>query len=136
MEELINMAINLHLIFIVAMILLGLLNLFFIYSSNDFVLFTKKVKFVSPQYYMMLASIFFTGLMVLGVLKFTFTFDMLLMCIAWLIIFITSIKSFKIYKKTHPKDEIAKEAYKKFALKKYMLDVALLSFVSLFTYIW
>jgi hypothetical protein len=136
MEDLINMAINLHLIFIVAMVLLGALNLLFIYTSDSFFGFTKKIKFVSPQYYMMLASIFFTGLIVLGVSQFRFSFEIFLMIVAWFVIFIMSIKSFKIFKRTTKEGKIAKEAYKKFVIKKYSIDIILLILVGIYSYMW
>lgn len=136
MEDLIIMAINLHLIFIVAMVLLGLLNLYFIYASENFLSLTKKIKFVSPQYYMMFASIFFTGLIVLGVTQFKLSFEILLMILVWIIIFVTSIKSFKLYKRTRTSGKSAQEAYKKFVIKKYLIDAILLLVVGIYSYIW
>lgn len=136
MQDMIEMSIMLHVVFIYAMVFLGCINLYFILRGDGFVNFTKKIKFVSPQYYMMLSAIFFTGLIVLGVSRFDMTWSIVLMIIAWLLIFILSIKSFKIYKRTHIKNIDSQNAYKKFAIKKYSIDIFLLVIVSIISYIW
>lgn len=134
MDELVKLSIKLHVIFIYAMILLACINLALIALNKDFLTFTKKVRFFAPQYYMLLAAIFFTGLLVFAVTRFYLSLSVFLMIMSWLIIFVLSLKSHKVYKRTHPKDEEATKAYKKLVLRKYTLDMVLLAGVTLITY--
>lgn len=134
MDELVKLSIRLHVIFIYAMIFLACINFLLIASNKDFLTFTKRVRFLAPQYYMLLAAIFFTGLLVFAITRFDLTLRVAAMLIAWIAIFILSLKSYKVYKKIHPKDEVATKAYKKLVLKKYFIDIVLLVGVTLLTY--
>jgi hypothetical protein len=135
MDELVKLSVKLHVIFIYAMILIAFINLFFIMSNKEFLTFTKRVRFLAPQYYMFFSAVFFTGLLVFAVTRFSLSLSVLLMILVWVIIFITSIKTHKIYKKTHPKDEVATSAYKRFMIKKFIFDIVLLLGVTLLTYV-
>jgi hypothetical protein len=135
MDELVKLSIKLHVIFIYAMILIAIINLFFIVSNKDFLTFTKRVRFLAPQYYMFFSAVFFTGLLVLAVTRFSLSLSVLLMIFVWIVIFVTSIKSHKIYKKTHPKNEIATSDYKRFMIRKFLVDIVLLVGVTLLTYL-
>ncbi|WP_024954921.1 hypothetical protein [Sulfurospirillum arcachonense] len=117
MEELILTSIKFHKYFVYAMVLVAILNLFFIFTNKEF---SKKVKLINPIYYMFLAAVIFTGVLILGAYQFYMSHSVMLMIIVWLVIFIMSMKLFKIYKygtNVH---------YRAFAKKKYMLDIVLI----------
>lgn len=130
------MAINLHLVFIIAMIFIAILNLYFILFDKDFASFSQKIYFIAPQYYMVLAALFFTGIVVLGVTQMQLSLQVVVMIIAWFVIFITSIKNYKKYKltKTHPKNLEHQDAFRAFAKRKYSIDIAVIALTSLISY--
>lgn len=135
MEELYSMSVTLHWVFVLGMLLLAGVNLFFIIRHSEYITFAKKVQFVTPQYYMVMAALFFTGLIAMTVREFTMSVEIAVMILAWLFILLSSIRSYKIYKKTDSKDEEGKRYYRSFAKKKFLIDIALLSAVTLFSYL-
>jgi hypothetical protein len=117
MEELIVTATKYHQYFIGGMLIVALVNLYFIFSSEEF---SKKVKKVNPIYYALFASVAFTGVLVLGVNHLHMTHATYLMLVVWLVIFVMSMKLFKKYKYGTP------DEYRSFAKKKYILDIVLI----------
>ena len=117
MEELVTTAIKYHQYFIGAMLIIALINLYFIFTCKEF---SKKVKKVNPVYYAMLASVAFTGILVLGINSFHMTHVVYLMLVVFLVIFVMSMKLFKKYKYGSP------DEYRAFAKKKYILDIVLI----------
>ena len=118
MGELIITAIKYHQYFIGGMLIIALVNLYFIFTSKEF---SKKVKRVNPIYYGLFASVAFTGVFLLGVNHMYMTHATYLMVAVWLVIFVMSMKLFKKYKYGIPNE------YRSFAKKKYILDIALLT---------
>jgi len=117
MEELIQTSIKYHQYFIAGMLIVALVNLYFIYTDKDF---SKKVKKVNPVYYALFASIAFTGILVLGVNQLHVTHAVYLMIVVWVVIFVMSMKLFKKYKYGTPSE------YRAFAKKKYIIDIILI----------
>ncbi len=117
MEELLVTAIKFHVYFAVAMMIVALINLYFIFRDKEF---SKKVKKINPIYYALLASVAFTGVIILSVYMFEMTHAVYLMILVWFVIFIMSMKLFKKYKYGSPSE------YRAFAKKKYILDKVLL----------
>lgn len=118
MEELIQTAIKYHQYFIGGMLVVALVNLYFIYTDKEF---SKKVKKVNPVYYALFASVAFTGILVLGVNQLHVSHAVYLMIVVWVVIFIMSMKLFKKYKYGTP------DEYRAFAKKKYIIDIILIS---------
>jgi len=117
MEELINTTIKYHQYFIGGMLIVALLNLYFIYTDKEF---SKKVKKVNPVYYALFASVAFTGILVLGINQLHVTHAVYLMILVWTVIFVMSMKLFKKYKYGTP------DEYRSFAKKKYIIDIILI----------
>jgi hypothetical protein len=117
MEELIHTAIKYHQYFIGGMLIVALVNLFFIFTDKEF---SKKVKKVNPVYYALFASVAFTGVIILGVNQLHMTHGVYLMLVVWTFIFVMSMKLFKKYKYGTPSE------YRSFAKKKYILDIVLI----------
>jgi len=117
MEELINTTIKYHQYFIGGMLIVALLNLYFIYTDKEF---SKKVKKVNPVYYALFASVAFTGILVLGINQLHVTHAVYLMILVWTVIFVMSMKLFKKYKYG------TRDEYRSFAKKKYIIDIILI----------
>ncbi|MDA7847961.1 hypothetical protein N8972_00535 [Sulfurospirillum sp.] len=117
MEELVNTAIKYHQYFIAGMLLVALINLYFIFTCKEF---SKKVKKINPVYYALFASVAFTGILVLAANHMHMTHATYLMIVVWLVIFVMSMKLFKKYKYGNPNE------YRSFAKKKYILDIVLI----------
>ena len=117
MEELVSTAIKYHQYFIGGMLIVALVNLYFIFTNKDF---SKKVKKVNPVYYALFASVAFTGIIILAVNHMHMTHAVYMMIAVWLVIFVMSMKLFKKYKYGTPQE------YRSFAKKKYLIDIILI----------
>ena len=117
MEELIHTTIKYHQYFVGGMLIVALVNLYFIFTDEKF---SKKVKKVNPVYYAMFASVAFTGILVLGINQLHVTHAVYLMLLVWLVIFVMSMKLFKKYKYGTSSE------YRAFAKKKYIIDIILI----------
>lgn len=117
MEELVTTAIKYHQYFVSAMVLVALVHLYFIQTSKDF---SKKVKMLNPIYYMFFSAVAFTGVLVLGINQLHVTHSVYLMIFTWFVIFVMSMRLYKIYKYQ------SSEIYRAFAKKKYLLDIVLI----------
>ncbi len=117
MEELVTASIKYHQYFIGGMLIVALVNLYFIFTCKEF---SKKVKKANPIYYALFASVAFTGILVLGVNQLHMTHATYLMVTVWLVIFVMSMKLFKKYKYGSP------DEYRVFAKKKYIIDIVLI----------
>jgi len=117
MEELAVAAIKYHQYFIGGMLIVALVNLYFIFTDKGF---SKKVKKVNPVYYALFASVAFTGVIILAVKQLHMSHGVYLMLVVWTVIFVMSMKLFKKYKYGTPNE------YRSFAKKKYILDIILI----------
>lgn len=132
MEELIRLASQLHLVFIILLVVLIALNLYLLKSDKTFLKLSKRLELIAPQYYIVLSAIFFTGIIVMAVRQFTFSFSVWLMIIVWILIVAFGIRGHKMYKKMERTEE-SQSAYKRYAIKKYGLDfLALIATSALF----
>ena len=133
MNELISLSSQLHLVFIVVCFRLILSNIYLLRSDRTFFNLSKRLELLAPQYYIVLAAIFFTGIIVMAVRQFSFSLSVWLMIAVWIGMLVLGIKAHKRYK-TLERSEASQDAYKRFALKKYSIDLILLVVTSLFFY--
>lgn len=133
MEELINLSTQLHIVFVV--LLLGLIgaNIYLIKSKKTFFHLSKRLELLAPQYYIVLSAIFFTGLIVMAVRQFAFSFAVWEMIVAWVVLIALGIRGYKKYKRVE-KTEVSQTSYKIFAFKKYLIDLTIVVSVLLLTY--
>jgi len=124
-----------HQLFVGLLFFLALLNIYFIKKEQVFVSLGRQIEFLAPQYYLLLAAILFTGLLVWTVEQFEFQIKIVLMIITWFVIFVTSIMKYRRYKKTSYRDLEAQKEFKSFAFKKYLIDIALILFTAGVSYI-
>lgn len=132
MEELIRLSSQLHLVFIILLIILITLNLYLLKSDKTFLKLSKRLELIAPQYYIVLSAIFFTGIIVMAVRQFAFSFSVWVMIVVWIAIVAFGIRGHKMYKKIE-RTEVSQSAYKRYAIKKYTLDfIALIATSALF----
>ena len=133
MEELITLANRLHLLFIIVLVMLIAINLYFLKSDKTFLKLSKKLELIAPQYYIVLSAIFFTGIIVMAVQQFAFSYSVWAMIVVWLLIVTFGIKGHKAYKKVKT-SEVTQADYKAFAIKKYSIDLLAVIATSLLFY--
>jgi len=133
MEELIHLSSQLHLVFIILLGVLIALNLYLLKSDKTFLKLSKRLELIAPQYYIVLSAIFFTGIIVMAVRQFTFSFSVWVMIVVWIAIVAFGIRGHKMYKKLERTEE-SQSAYKRYAIKKYSLDLVALLATSAFFY--
>ena len=61
--------------------------------------FIRRIRLFLPIYYMFLAIVFFTGILMLALLNFNLNFYRILMIISWILILGLHIFQFKLFKK-------------------------------------
>ncbi len=130
----ISMAISLHVIFVVIALLIAVLSFFFVRSDKEFRGFSNRVESVSLQYYIMLAALFFTGLVVLGATGFSVSLRVVMMIAAICWIIYSSVRLHKLFKKTKEVDIESQKTFKEYAKKKYIVDIILIAVVGLISY--
>ncbi len=124
-----------HQLFVGVLYLLAFLNIYFISKEQVFAALVKQIDFLTPQYYLLLAAILFTGLLVWTVEQFVLKISVILMIAVWIVIFVTSVMKHRKYRRTGYGDLEAQKAFKSFAIKKYISDIVLLTVVVAVAYI-
>ncbi len=134
MNELISMALTMHIVFIAGALVLAVLSYFFINQDKEFRGFSKRVESVSLQYYFMLAALFFTGLVVFGATGLEVTWQVLMMlgALGWIIF--TSAKLHQVFKRTRETDIESQKIFKDYAKHKYITDIVIILIVSVVMY--
>ena len=133
MEELINPSTQLHIVFVVLLVGLIGANIYLIKSKKTFFNLSKRLELLAPQYYIVLSAIFFTGIIVMAVRQFAFSFTVWVMIAVWVAIIAFGIRGHKMYKRIE-RTEASQSAYKRYAIKKYTLDFIALVITSLLFY--
>ena len=126
MDELIKLSIQLHILFVVLLVGLIVGNLYLLQRNKTFFNLSKRLELLAPQYYIALSAIFFTGLIVMAVQQFSFSARIWEMIFTWVVLLGVAIRTHKRYKKID-KTEVSQNEYKRFALKKCLFDLVLLS---------
>ncbi len=134
MNEMISMAIALHIgaVFLILLLLVLLVLLF--RKVPDFKAFSFKYEKLNLYYRATLGALFFTGLVVMAVVKFHVSWMVYVMVLATLIMIGTSIKENTVYKRTHIKDSISQETFIAYAKRKYILDIIMIVVVGVVAY--
>ena len=134
MNEFITLSTQLHLLFVIVLVVLIGINLYLLKKDTGFVRLSKKLELIAPQYYIVLSAIFFTGIIMMAVTQFTFHIGVWVMIGVWMFILFFGIRGHRRYKKMDKKDEVSQNDYKTFAIKKYTIDLALILASTLFAY--
>jgi hypothetical protein len=134
MNEMVSMAIALHIgaIFLILLLLVLLVLLF--RKIYDFKAFSYKYEKLNLYYRATLGALFFTGIVVMAVVKFDVSWIVYVMVLATLIMIGTSIKENIVYKRTHIKDRLSQETFISYAKRKYILDIIMIVVIGVVAY--
>jgi hypothetical protein len=134
MTEMVSMSIGVHTLAIVLMLLLLLWMLKLLRSVGEFQPFSLKYEVLSLYYRALLATLFFTGIVVMAVAQFHVSWVAYGMLAVVLYMVGTSIKESLLYKQTRLKDVASQEAFKTYAKRKYMVDLIMIVLLSVVAY--
>jgi len=123
-QEMIDLSTQLHLIFVFLLIALIGANIYLLKKEPSFGRLSKRLELLAPQYYIALSAIFFTGVIVMAVSQFSFSWSVWGMIVAWMSLLFFGIKGHKRYKQVK-RFEVQPESYKAFALRNYTIEVGI-----------
>ncbi len=126
MEQMITMSINFHLFIIGATILLALYNIYVSLNLKDEVIYINRMKYLQPQYLLLVVAIIFTGITVMAVNHFDLKSSLILMIIAVLIMIYTSVKKHILRVNTNTNDSTSTQLLRAWIKKKYIGDIVLM----------
>lgn len=125
MQEMIHLSTQLHLIFVFLLIALIVANIYLLKKEMAFGRLSKRLELLAPQYYIVLSAIFFTGLIVMAVQQFSFSWLVWGMIVAWMFLLFFGIQEHKRYKQLKHY-EVEPLSYKAFALRNYVIDMGII----------
>jgi hypothetical protein len=132
MDEMITLSTQLHLFFVGLLFLLIGANSYLLKKESSFVRLSKRLELLAPQYFIVLFTIFFTGLIVMAVHQFAFSWAVWEMIVAWVLVLVLGIRRHRAYKQLK-RFECTPEQYKTFAFRHYVSE-GVIVLVSLFFY--
>lgn len=95
-------------------------------NSKNYVL---RIRYFLPIYHGVLSVVVFTGILLLTTLNFSFSFGILRMILAFIVLVGLSVVGFKRLKRYAPTKELDK--FKKFALLQSILEIAAILFAGI-----
>jgi len=125
-DELFSATIKFHVVFSGVLFLLAIINYFVINDKLDYKALVKRVRAILPIYYLFLTTILFTGLVLLGVAKFTIHYSVYLMVIVWFAILMMTIRRYKKFKSLRSDDERRRGRFVRFSKRKHLIDMVLI----------
>lgn len=128
MGEFITLSIQAHIVSVVLLIGLLVTNLYFLSQKRTFFGLSKRLELVAPQYFLVLFTIFFTGIIVMAVEQFHFGANVWEMIVLWFVLVAIGMKGHKRYKRLDKSKEahVEQENFKRFAFKKELVNLMLI----------
>ncbi len=123
MDETFKLTMYLHIVLVGIVLILAILNYFLINNSLDYDTLRKKVRTILPIYYLFLATVIFTGLVLLGIAKFDISQSVIFMIIVWFVLLLTTIKRYKKFKSLKRDDKRRIGRFIKFTKRKHLIDI-------------
>jgi len=133
-DEMISLAISLHLFFIVAIILVDIRLYLLFRSDREFVPLSHIYDRWVLYHRALLGSLAFAGVVVMAVMHFEVRWQVWLMVLLSLHMLATTIKEYIYYKPTSKRATATNELFIKKAKKKYLIELVLLILVSIISY--
>lgn len=134
MNEMISLSINIHLFLIAVTIFAALYAIYSTKSVDNPVQFVNRMKFFQPQYLVILTALGFTGITVMAVNMFVIKLNLIVMIIALVALYATSIKKHAARKAVNTNDAESVQYFRKYVSKKYMIDIAVLVAASILSF--
>lgn len=125
---------DIHLFFVFAMLLIPVHNLIVLYTVKDFPRLAYRVRIPGPMYHFFCSATIFTGVIIMFLTKVYYSFDILLMSVAVLLVMGLEIKRFKMVKNIYRNQVDLQIPFIAFARKKYIFDLVLM--VSVIALVW
>ncbi len=125
MNELFSVSVDIHIFFVLIALVVSILR-FFTVKNNNYIKMTKRYEFLLLYYHLSIAIVIFTGLILSAVSKFHINYTVYLMIIISLVTLAGEFKVHKLFKKTSIKDLNSQDIFRKFAIKKYLLDIVMI----------
>jgi len=119
-----------HVLFVYIFLSIMLVNLYTVYSVENFIKLAKKLKFLTPLYHTINAIIIYTGTIAAFYAK-TFSLTIFIMIVAAIALMVLEIKRFKKMRVIKVADIKLQEEFVAFSRKIYTIEIAIL----VFTYI-
>ena len=126
MDELFNTTLKFHATFVGILSVMAIINYFVINDKLDYKMLVKRVRIILPIYYMFLTTVLFTGLVLLGVAKFTIHHSVYLMIVVWFVILMMTIRRYKKFKSLRSDDKRRRGRFVRFSKRKHLIDIALI----------
>ena len=126
MDELFKTTLIFHTAFAGIVLILAVINYFVINDKLDYKALVKRVRTILPIYYLFLTTVLFTGLVLLGVSKFTIHYSVYFMVIIWFVILMMTIRRYKKFKSLRSSDERRRGRFVKFSKRKHLIDMILI----------
>lgn len=130
MDYTIDFSLDLHLFFIFALAILIVRNLIILSFEANFIKLAKKIRFPTPAFHFLIASIMFTGVLLITLMQ-SFNISILLMSIFTIVIMVLEIKRYKKLRVIKTQDIELQTQFKKFAYKIYIIDLILIGVIFL-----
>ncbi len=124
-------ALNGHLMSIFSLVALYLAMLFVLKKYANFIELIKKIKLIAPLIFMFIFNTLFTGVILFIVSEKSFSFNVLFMIIALLVVFILEIKRYKKQKVITSYNYLSQVEFIDFATKVYILDILIFALIYL-----
>ncbi len=135
-NEIIFFAIDVHLFFLILLPLMPLRNLYLVIYEKNFIRMAKGVKFFTPAYFGVIASLSFSGLILAIFVKEYFTIMNLIMSLATIYLIASEIKRVKKLRPIRSDEPMLQEEFRDFAKKKYTFDLLMILVVTILVYIF
>ncbi len=126
MNELFNTTLIFHTAFVGILFIMAIVNYFVINDKLDYKGLVKRVRTILPVYYMFLTTVLFTGLVLLGVSKFTIHHSAYLMIVVWFVILMMTIRRYKKFKSLRSDDKRRRGRFVRFSKRKHLIDMVLI----------
>ena len=123
MDETFKLTMHLHTAFVGIVLILAVVNYFLINNSLDYDALRKRVRTILPIYYLFLATVVFTGLVLLSIAKFDMYQSVIFMVIVWFVVFLTTIKRYKKFKSLKRDDKRRIGRFIRFTKRKHLIDI-------------
>ena len=126
MDQLFNLTRILHEAFVGILLLFAMVNYFIINDKLDFDALHKRVKTILPLYYLFLSAVIFTGLILLGISKFSIHHTAILMILVWFVMLFMTIRRYKKLKSLRRGDKRRLARFVRFSKRKHLIDIFLI----------
>ena len=123
MDETFKLTMHLHTALVGIVLILATANYFLINNGLDYDTLRKRVRTILPIYYLFLATVIFTGLVLLSIAKFDMYQSVIFMVIVWFVLLLTTIKRYKKFKSLRRDDKRRIGRFIRFTKRKHLIDI-------------